>query len=154
MLLHRSPLIEDTRTPLANNRSVGKRPPNSNLSFMDATERHAGTDKLSPLSMTQSRCDSGPAPSAAPVSRSSGATGGSGHEKEQPSYTKSTAALGDGNPVPNNLVVRFLLAIKHIFLSSIVNVLLVFVLAGVAVRRLTSVYPYYPFQTHDTKPLI
>lgn len=56
--------------------------------------------------------------------------------------------------VPNNLVVRFLLAIKHIFLSSIVNVLLVFVLAGVAVRRLTSVYPYYPFQTHDTKPLI
>ncbi|KAG7292792.1 hypothetical protein NEMBOFW57_002835 [Staphylotrichum longicolle] len=90
---------------------------------MHATERHAGTGQLS-----------GPAPFGAPVSRSSRASDGSGHEKEQPNYTRSTAAPGVKSTVPSNLVVRFLLVIKHIFRSSVVNILLVFVPAGIAVH--------------------
>jgi hypothetical protein len=46
---------------------------------------------------------------------------------------------------------RFLLAIKHVFLSSVVNILLVFVPVGIAVRTLTGISPH-PCQSQIAEP--
>ena len=84
----------------------------------------------SPLSPVPSRSDSRVAPPSplTPTSVSGG------HKKEQ-SDEPSQHAHDDQEPEKRHVLMRFVLAVKAILFSSIINVLLVFVPVGIAVRE-------------------
>ena len=58
-----------------------------------------------------------------------------GHEQVHPNCAAVLATPDDGTPEKRNPALGFLLAIKAVLFSSVVNIMLVFVPVGVAARK-------------------
>lgn len=58
------------------------------------------------------------------------------HKEEQSNRTEALATLGNQDAGDKNIAVRFLLAVKGVLLSSLINILLVFVPVGIVARKL------------------
>lgn len=75
----------------------------------------------------------------APLSPSTPNGASSGQRQEQPGHA-SPAVVENEKAEYKNMVVRFLLVVRTILCSSIINVLLVFVPVGIAVRKLPGAF--------------